>query len=76
MAENTLTAVITVSAVLRHFTAHSYGFSVSAKKILSVAHYSPSLPYSDATTATLLLLAAAWALSSAHTGTRKPSGEF
>ena len=31
MAENYLTAVITVSAVLRHFSANSYGFDVSAK---------------------------------------------
>ena len=32
-AENTIPAVITVLAVLRHFTAHSYGFSVSAKNL-------------------------------------------
>ena len=31
MAENYLTAVIAVSAVLRHFIANSYGFGVSAK---------------------------------------------
>ena len=31
MAENYLTAVITVSAVLWHFIANSYGFGVSAK---------------------------------------------
>ena len=30
-AENTLTAVITVSSILRHFIFLSYGFGVSAK---------------------------------------------